>query len=146
MKKILIAALLSSSIAMADWTDTSISEPTIGCMAVGGANYLMAQSGTDSTQAFVTGCLVGGIAGYFLDSYYTNKVSNRYEEKLKTYKAQRDEIVIQQAINSSQGIEDYGVVIKKEVVPGKMLRDGTIQLPTIRLKMDSPGRDVVIGD
>lgn len=145
MKSMILATLLLIAFnAKADWTDANLSEPGIGCLALGGANYLSAQG--DATQNFAMGCLIGGVAGYLLDSYYTNKVSDRYEQKLDIYKKQMQDVVVNQAINSSQGINDYGIVIKEEVVPGKQLPDGSIQLPTMRIKAELPGRDIVIGD
>lgn len=136
----LFAAISES--AKADWTDVDLTEPLVGCAVMGVGNYTV----NNDTQAATMGCLVGGIATYILNSRSENKVADKYENRIKTLETQLDDILTNQAINNSQGIGDHGIIIKKEVIPGKKLPDGSIQLPTVRLKPDLPGKDVVIGD
>lgn len=136
--------LMSSVVknAHADWTDVDLTEPLMGCAVMGAGNYAI----NNDTQALTMGCIVGGIATYILNDRSQNKVSDKYEQRINTLETQLDDILTNQAINNSQGIGDHGIVIKKEIVPGKKMPDGSIQLPTVRLKPDLPGKDVVIGD
>lgn len=145
MKKMLLVLSLSLAInfAHADWTDTPLTEPGIGCAVLGGAAYLSGQSSTNSMIA----CLVGAGAGYLLEKHYTNQAADKYQKDITLLKSQLDEIVHQRAINNSQG---YGrlnnLVIKETIVPAKTLPDGSIQLETIRLKATLPGQGLILGD
>ena len=140
---ITLAIVLPLNFAHADWTDTPITEPGIGCGVLGGAAYLSGQSTTNSMIA----CLVGAGAGYFLEKHYTNRAADKYQRDITLLKGQLDEIVHQRAINNSQG---YGrmnnLVIKETIVPAKTLPDGSIQLETIRLKATLPGQGLILGD
>lgn len=145
MNKLLlvIALVLPMSFAHADWTDTPLTEPGIGCMVLGGAAYMSGQSTSNSMIA----CIAGAAAGYVLEKHYTNKAADKYSRDNQILKAQLDEIVHQRAINNSLG---YGkmnnLVIKETIVPAKTLPDGSIQLETIRLKATLPGQDLILGD
>lgn len=145
MKKLilLIAICLPLSYAKADWTDTPLTEPGIGCMALGGAAYISGQSSTNSMLA----CLAGAAVGYVLEKHYTNKAADKFSRENAILKAQLDEIVHQRAINTSQGLGRLNnLVIKETIVPAKTLPDGSIQLETIRLKATLPGQDLILGD
>lgn len=140
---ILNAGLMTSDAYSADWTDTSVKEPTIGCAVLGGAAYLMGQSSTMSLAA----CALGAVAGYSMEQYYTNKVSDKYETDIKFLKSQMDEMIYQRAKRASKGDFDEGdVVWKKSIVPAKILRDGTLVPETIHLKPTLPGNNMILGE
>jgi len=138
----LLGLLLLGGHARADWTDTPMTEPTMGCMVFGGAAYLSGMSAQNSMIA----CLAGGVAGYMTERYYTNKISDRYKADIDTLKSQMDEIVHQRALNNSMGYGNRDLVIKETVVPAKQLPDGSIQLETIRLKATLPGAGLILGE
>lgn len=146
MKKIILGLILGLTLvnnsAKADWTDTPLTEPGMGCALLGGAAYLSGQSAQNSMIA----CLVGGVAGYAVEKYYTNKVSNKYKADIDTLKSQLDEIVHQRAVNNSMGLTFKDLVIKETIVPAKQLPDGSIQLETIRLKATLPGQGLILGE
>lgn len=143
MKKILLtlAILMTSSYAKADWTDTPITEPGIGCMVLGGAAYMSGQS----TQNSVLACAAGAIGGYLLEQHYMNKASDKFMRENKIMKNQLDEIVYNRAHEKGLG-RKHNLVIKETIVPAKTLPDGSIQLETVRLKATLPGQDLILGD
>lgn len=138
-----VLSLLPTNRAQADWTNSSITEPGIGCAVLGAAAYLTGQT----TQMSVMACVIGGVAGYAMENYYTNKVSDRYENDMKFLKSQMDEVIYQRAVNAAGGKgSEKDVVFKKTVVPSKILPDGTIQLETFHIKATLPGHDMVLGE
>lgn len=135
---------LTISQARADWTNISPTEPLTGCAMFAGANYFSTSG--NQTQALIIGCLMGGAASYYINQHAMSEASSKYQNKIDTLQNQLDEVVLQQSINTAEGIGEYGVVIKKTPVPAKKLQDGTIQLPTMRLEVELPGEGLIIGD
>lgn len=143
MKKtcLILLCLLSLS---ANSSDLFLNETSLGCAAVGGANYI---GNPDSgATGFITGCLIGGLAGYLADRYYTNKVSNRYSAKIETLETQIDEMLQERALNSSNGVGQSGLIYRRKRVPGKKLKNGTFQEPTFVIEPDLPGKDLILGN
>jgi hypothetical protein len=145
MKKILLSTLLVLGLYNTDAKANSIffNEMTLGCSVGGLANGLA----TDlNTTNFAIGCLIGGSAAYFALDYAENKISDRYEERLRSYETQLDEISQQRAINSSKGIGESGIFFRRKRIPGKKLPNGSFQEPTFIYEPDIIGRDLVIGN
>lgn len=145
MRKIALALIitLSTTLAHADWTQSSFKEPAIGCLTIGGGAYIM---GMDATMAGV-GCVLGAVVGMAVEGYYVDKVSGRYEEEIRILKTQVDEILLNSAVNNSQGVFDrHGLTLKETVIPAQEMPDGSFQLQTIRLKPSLPGQGMILGD
>ena len=141
MKKLILSIILASStLAHSGW----VNEVTSGCSMVGAANYALTEG--DQTQNLIVGCLIGGSVGYLMKEYYQDKAMDKYESKIHALETQLDDIVTEQNINNSLGIDGTPIKFKKRRLPTKRLKNGSYQLGTFVIEPEVPGSDLVIGD
>lgn len=146
MKKLLLLTLLISNQSFASWADSDFTEPTIGCLAAGGAYYLSSSgSASDKLQNFGIGCAVGGAIGAMLNNYYDNKVGKQYNGDMAKLHKQLDAFVYRQAVDASLGI-DNSSMLSTEVIKGNYRPDGSYQMPALVIKMKVPGAGLDLND
>jgi hypothetical protein len=144
MKNIFILLVSIFALNYARAGSLFFNETTIGCTAMGTANALTQSD--NQAQNFAMGCLIGGVTGYLTNKYYTNKIQDRYEERVRTLQTQLDDVLYQRAINASKGIGESGVIIKRTQLPAKKLGNGKFQEPTFMIECELPGRDLILGN
>lgn len=145
MKRILIAIALVFTVnqAKADWTQQSFKEPAIGCALLGGGAYM---AGMDSTTAGL-GCVVGAVIGFAVESYYVNKIYDRFEERERTAKVQNEDFIIDRAERLSSPFHpEKEIIWKKTIVPAQRLEDGSFITEHFKLTPTLPGQGMVLGD
>lgn len=148
MKKLVIlSAILISTNTMAGWADSDFYEPTLGC-ATGSLMGFSSGSSEDTAarfQSMAIGCAVGGLVGHMLNSYYDEKVGRKYLNTIDRQEAQLKSFKMQQAFDAVNGIDRFST-IKKEVIEGSENPDGSIDLPSLRIRVHAPGTGMPLGD
>ncbi len=142
MNKILLTLLLT--ISTSSFAGGWVNEITTGCALVGGANYLTIE-GADS-QELMVGCLVGGSIGYAMKEFFADEAAEDYQEKINILQTQLDEVLLQQNINNTLGVEGTPIQFRKRAIPTKRLKNGSWQLGTFAIEPYIPGQDKIIGD
>lgn len=149
MKKtlLILSLLLVSGNSFANWQDSDWSEPTIGCVAGGGAFYFLGGGATTmkNLQNFAIGCGIGGFAAYQVNKYYKHKVGRSYGSKIKTLEEHLEVMQIQRARGSANGIVDHPL-LHNEVIEGHMSPTGEWIHPTVKTRLKAPGHNLTIGD
>lgn len=152
LKKIAVVGLIVSSIgvvvpqtARAGFTDSSLFEPMLGCVAGGVAGYVTASRGQEFLMAAAF-CGGGALVGVLLNMHYSSKYDKVYRQDIAELRRSNKEMQLQQAFRASTNEdESYSIRVRK-VVPGQKLPNGSVTAPTIVETLVTPGETVRVGD
>jgi hypothetical protein len=150
MKKIisLIIAMSLSIPALADWdefVDSNYFEPTMTCVAVGGAAYLGAPKGNEAAYA-AGGCIIGGLITYAINKHYEGKYNKAYLQKIDKMAESLKQFQELQANKAANGDEGPYSLRVREIVPAQVLSNGQVRAPTVSEKLVVPSADIRVGD
>lgn len=130
----IIAFSFMSAQAKADFPEF---EPSMLCLAAGGASYSVAPTGDEMLYAGVS-CAVGYWVGSMINDHYREKYTDRSDEEISKLNKMIDEIQKAQA-EAKNPVEAGGFYrIKTKVVPGGKLPNGAVRKSTLEVSVENP--------
>jgi hypothetical protein len=137
-KMIIVLTLLLPLQSFAGWTSSFWFEPTLLCVAGGGAGYATAPKGSEAQNGAI-GCAAGALIGYFVNSYYDKKFGTQYQGEIEDKTRSLEEYQAQQAQKVMRGEDEIVSLRVQTIIPGKKLPDGSVTSPSVREVLVLPG-------